>query len=199
MIIENNKYDIVVLWVYMLEELKILSLVCQRLNEAHIPYMLTGSLAANFYAAPRMTRDIDFVIEILECDASKFYHIFCEDFYINQDSIEEAIKYQTMFNMIHNDSIIKIDFVIRKKVSYRTIEFQRKKQIDWEGSPIWIVAPEDLIISKLLWAQDTHSDYQLRDVKNLLSSTKNLDENYLHDWIEKLGLNDLFDKVKLNG
>ena len=45
------------------EELELLKLVCQRLEEAGIAYMLTGSLAANFYAVPRMTRDIDIVIE----------------------------------------------------------------------------------------------------------------------------------------
>jgi hypothetical protein len=49
----------------MTNELDILKQVCQGLEQANIPYMLTGSLAANFYTVPRMTRDIDIIIEIL--------------------------------------------------------------------------------------------------------------------------------------
>ena len=48
----------------MLDDLEILKLVCNRLEDAQIPYMLTGSFAGNFYAVPRMTRDIDIVLEL---------------------------------------------------------------------------------------------------------------------------------------
>jgi len=54
---------------------------------------------------------------------------------------------------------------------------------------IWIVSKEDLIISKLFWARDSHSEFQLRDVKNLLKSR--YDAAYLKTWIEKLGLDEL--------
>ncbi len=164
----------------MPEEIDILKLVCHRLDVANVPYMLTGSLAANFYAAPRMTRDIDIVIEIHEPDVSKFFRIFHADFYIDKEAIEDAIKHENMFNIIHNDSVFKIDFVIRKDSPYRNTEFQRKRQIDLDADThIWIVSPEDLIISKLYWSKDSLSDFQLRDVKNLLTSTKNLDQEYL--------------------
>ena len=46
----------------MSDEIDILKLVCQCLEQVDIPYMLTGSFAANFYAVPRMTRDIDIVM-----------------------------------------------------------------------------------------------------------------------------------------
>ena len=54
---------------------------------------------------------------------------------------------------------------------------------------IWIVSKEDLIISKLYWARDSHSDLQLGDVKNLLKS--GYDNSYLTTWTEKLGLGKL--------
>lgn len=40
-------------------ELDILRDVSQRLESAGIAYMLTGSVAMNYYAQLRMTRDID--------------------------------------------------------------------------------------------------------------------------------------------
>lgn len=54
----------------MSDELIILKSVMSRLEAAGIPYMLTGSMAANFYATPRMTRDIDVVIELREAEVN---------------------------------------------------------------------------------------------------------------------------------
>lgn len=48
--------------------LRVLLLVGKRLEEAGIPYMLSGSTAMNFYARPRMTRDLDIVVELKATD-----------------------------------------------------------------------------------------------------------------------------------
>jgi hypothetical protein len=181
----------------MSQELEILKLVCNSLDRADIPYMLTGSFAANFYAVPRMTRDIDIVVEILSPDREKFFQIFKNDFYVNESSIAEAIEYQGMFNIIHNEFIFKVDFIIRKDASYRHTEFQRRLRVTLDGTSIWIVSPEDLIISKLLWAKDSLSEMQLNDVKNLLLSLKNLDKEYVLKWVQLLGLNPIFNKVDI--
>ncbi len=62
--------------------------------------------------------------------------------------------------------------------------------------PIWIVSLEDLILSKLYWAKDTLSEMQLKDVKNLLLSSQQIDLDYLNKWIEKLKLAKPYEKVK---
>ena len=51
------------------DEIDILKLVTSRLDEAAIPYMVTGSMAAGYYATPRMTRDADVVVELNVADA----------------------------------------------------------------------------------------------------------------------------------
>ena len=66
----------------MSEELEVLHIVHQRLALANIPYMVTGSMAMNFYAKPRMTRDIDLVMEISASDLDHFIPLFQDDFYI---------------------------------------------------------------------------------------------------------------------
>ena len=179
----------------MSEEIDVLKLVCRKLESAGIRYMLTGSLAANFYAAPRMTRDIDFVIEMLHPDIDRFFRIFCEDFYIDKTAISEAIRHQGMFNVIHNSSVFKIDFIVRKDSAYRNVEFQRRYQTELDGEQIWLVSPEDLIISKLFWAKDSFSELQMRDVKNLLLSIKTLDKKYIRQWVKALQLDAIYEKV----
>lgn len=178
----------------MSEELDVLKIICVNLEKANIPYMLTGSVAGNFYAVPRMTRDIDIVLEIKRVDVDKVVSLFNRDFYIEPDTILEAIEHQGLFNIIHNEYVIKVDFIVRKNASYREIEFQRRRRIALDGLPIWIVAPEDLIISKLEWARESGSDRQLNDVKNLIQA-ENLDHNYIQQWIQKLDLKPVYEKV----
>ena len=43
----------------MSDELEVLKILADRLEEAGIGYMVSGSIAANYYTIPRMTRDID--------------------------------------------------------------------------------------------------------------------------------------------
>lgn len=188
-------YSLQVDGMHMSQELDVLKLICDRLDQANVPYMLTGSFAANFYAVPRMTRDIDIVIAIQQSDVDRLYHLFMEDFYVDKDSIAEAIKHSSMFNIIHNDSIFKIDFIIRKNETYRTVEFQKRRQVKLDNTQIWIVAPEDLIISKLFWAKDSFSEMQLKDVQNLISSIRNLDRDYISKWVQELGLSAIYKMV----
>ncbi len=64
----------------MSQELQVLKLVTGRLAEAGISYMVTGSMAVNYYAVPRMTRDIDIVVELSELDVNRAVKLFQEDF-----------------------------------------------------------------------------------------------------------------------
>ena len=180
----------------MAAEVGVLKLVCEKLESVGIPYMLTGSFAANFFAVPRMTRDIDLVIEVLDVDLDKFAQLFEGDFYFEKEALVQAINYTSMFNIIHQDTVCKIDFIIRKKNPYRQLEFQRRQRVLFDGAQIWIVSPEDLIISKLFWAKDSLSQMQLRDVRNILFNAKDLDVAYMEKWVTELGLVELYDKAK---
>jgi hypothetical protein len=53
------------------EELEVLTIVTGRLAAAGIPYMVTGAVAASYYAVPRMTRDIDLVVELSARDVDR--------------------------------------------------------------------------------------------------------------------------------
>ena len=176
----------------MSEELEVLKIVTRRLNEAEISYMISGSIAANYYTVPRMTRDIDIVIELEQGDIDKFVGLFEKDFYLNRETVMNEVSRQGMFNLIHNRYVIKIDFIINKSSAYQQGAFSRRKQVLIEQSPMWFVSTEDLIISKLLWAKDSHSEIQLKDVANLIETTDNLDSKYIDNWIRELALEQIY-------
>jgi hypothetical protein len=178
----------------MQTELDILKDVTGKFDKLGIQYMLTGSLAMSYYAQPRMTRDIDLVVEILPGMIEKIEQIFKADYYLSVDSIKDAVENEFMFNFIHNKSSIKVDCIVRKNETYRKIEFDRRKKIHLADTNIFIVSKEDLIISKIFWFKESNSELQKRDVKNLLNSGFN--KEYLLNWMEKLNLQKIFQAIK---
>jgi uncharacterized protein (DUF1499 family) len=178
-------------------EFDIIKEVVKRLDEVGIHYMITGSIAANFYSIPRMTRDIDIVIELKKSNVERVYNAFEKDFYIDKDMVFDAVKRVGMFNVIHYEAVFKVDFIVRKNDQYNIEGFKRRKKVKVDDLEFYIASPEDLILSKLCWAKDGESDLQITDVKNLLKQTKELDEDYLARWAKYLGVEELYKKVKL--
>jgi hypothetical protein len=176
-------------------ELDILRDVSERLDAAGIEYMVTGSIAMNYYAQPRMTRDIDVVMALEKSDGERLIHLFSEDYYIDQQAVDRAIAERSIFNLIHQDSVIKVDGIVRKNEAYREEEFARRKRITIADFQTWIVSLEDLILSKLYWARDSHSELQLRDVRNLLR--RDCDNDYLRSRAKILGVEQVLEELLL--
>jgi hypothetical protein len=177
----------------MKNELDIVRDVSVRLDGAGIGYMLTGSMAMNYYAQPRMTRDIDLVVALRPTDAARIVQLFSTDYYVSREAVDSSITHQSLFNLIHNESVIKVDCIIRKQSAYRLEEFNRRQRITIEDFETWIVSKEDLILSKLFWAKDSHSELQLRDVKNLIST--GCDRAFIQRWTQELEVANLWEEV----
>jgi predicted nucleotidyltransferase len=163
-----------------------------RFEKLGIAYMLTGSMAMVHYAMPRMTADIDLVIEIKIEDVEKIIGEFEPDYYVPHGAVRRSAYAKSMFNLLHQKSLIKIDCIARKENEYQKIAFARHKRVDYAGFEVWIISQEDLILSKLNWAKKTGSEMQLRDVTNLLH--QDFDKDYLSVWANKLGIEDLLNK-----
>ncbi|MEY2485723.1 MAG: hypothetical protein QOH39_1371 [Verrucomicrobiota bacterium] len=175
-----------------MNEIDIVRDISRKFEQAGIPYMLTGSMAMNYYAQPRMTRDIDVVIAIEPEDVDSVAALFRPDYYVSEENIRESLAHQSIFNLIHQESVIKVDCIIRKSTEYRQVEFERRQKISILDFTTFIVSKEDLIISKLFWAKDSHSEVQLGDVKNLLAT--GYDAAYLRRWTREPGLDNLLAK-----
>ena len=173
-------------------ELDVLRDVSSRLEDAGISFMLTGSVAMNYYAQPRMTRDIDVVVSLNETQTEEFFRLFEKDYYFDRLNVARAISQRRMFNLIHNDAVIKVDCVVLKTDAYRQEEFARRRQINLGDFKTWIVSREDLVLSKLFWAKDSKSEMQLGDVRNLLSAE--VDMEYLRSRAKMLAVEELLEE-----
>ena len=166
----------------MIDFLKILIEYFQKNN---IAYMLSSSVALSIYSLPRFTRDFEFVVQLQPKDVRPLMESFKEGYYCDEEAVKEAIKNKGMFNIIDHKSGYKADLIILKDEPYRLAEFERRNPVAFLNSQIYLVSPEDLIISKLIWIQQSHSSLQMEDIKSLLE-LKDLDTAYIRKWITAL-------------
>ena len=164
-----------------------------RLEKLDIEYMLTGSMALAHYAVPRTTADIDIVVEISREDIAGFIKEFEEDYYISDNRVRDAVARKTMFNVLNQQTVIKIDCVVRKDSKFQKEVFANRRRVNYAGDfDVWIIGKEGLILSKLNWAKNTRSEMQMRDVASILRNGYN--ENYVGTWAEKLGIEGLLNE-----
>ena len=167
--------------------LQFLQIIVKFFLDEQISYMLSGSMAMGIYTLPRATRDFDFVVHLQQKDMDKLVKFFENGYYCDADAVKDAIINHSMFNIIDHASGFKADFMVLKNEPFRQAEFNRKKLITFFNIPVYIVSPEDLLLSKLIWIQQLQSSLQMEDIKNL--SEIELDWEYINSWIKELHLN----------
>ena len=160
------------------------------LDRAGVPYMLTGSLASSLYGVPRATNDIDFVVAptreqlIVLLQFLKRLGLSVQD-----EQALRALQNGTMFNVIDFQNSWKVDFIVRKDRNFSIAEFDRRKTHEVEGMRLTLASPEDVIISKLEWAQMSGSERQIDDAAGVLRlQREKLNFAYIEEWVESLSL-----------
>ncbi|MBI2442895.1 MAG: hypothetical protein HYV40_03220, partial [Candidatus Levybacteria bacterium] len=85
------------------------------LGREKIPYMITGAWSVIYYGRPRASHDIDFIVEVGKDDADRVVALFeklSSEFLLQPEQIRRAIDEESMFNILHLPSTLKLDFWI---------------------------------------------------------------------------------------
>ena len=157
----------------------LLRTVVEALEVANIRYMVVGSFASTFHSAPRMTRDIDFVVAASPKTIEVFVEQFDRDRFYVDDAVS-AVRSTSMFNVIDTETGWKADLIVQKNRAFSIAELDRRQRAVIGGVNTWVATAEDTILSKLEWHKKSGSDQQLRDVTEiLLVQGRSLDRTYL--------------------
>jgi hypothetical protein len=168
----------------------------RRLNGAGLNYLLTGSMASNYWGIPRTTHDLDFVIQLPPSAGPKMVEAFSGDFFLDEAAVRAAYQPPHQFNAIDRRSTLKVDFWLLKPVPFEREMFARRKRVKLFGEPAWIGTAEDVLLHKLYWNQITPSERQLGDAAGIVAVQKGaLDEGYLRHWANELKVTQTLDDV----
>jgi len=177
-----------------------LDMVIDSFEKLGIDYCIAGSLASSVYGIARATMDIDLVADIDIHHVNNLVNILEKNYYIDADMITNAIHEKTSYNLIHLETMLKIDVFVLKNQPYDSQAFaKRLHDILDEENPrkFYISSPEDVIIKKLQWyhAGGRISEQQWKDVLGILKvQGKRLDLEYLNHWALRLNISDLLNR-----
>ena len=180
-----------------MEPLEILRDVTARLDRLKIPYMVGGSFAGSFYGFARNTQDADLIVAMQRDNVDEFVRTFSGDFYLDRKTIEDALKRQASFNIIHLASSFKIDFFMLRLARFDQESFSRRllRRIDpARNFDVFVQSAEDTVLAKLEWYRmgGGVSEIQWRDVLGILKTqAETVDLSYMQRWAQELGIADL--------
>jgi len=166
-----------------------------------IAYHVGGSLASSAFGIARSTLDVDIIANIKPEQASDISENLREEFYVDSEMILNAIQKQSSFNLIHLETLFKVDIFPLKNHPFDQQAFSRRLQravSEDTSNQLFFATPEDIILHKLTWykAGEAVSDRQWNDVLGVLKvQGDQLDMVYLKEWAEKLTVFNLLTKA----
>ena len=178
---------------------ELLKKVIRALESAGIEYMVSGSIVSSLQGEPRLTHDIDVVVAIQEPNVGLLVGNFpLPGYYLDENSILDAIKKKRAFNLIDVNSGDKVDFWILTDEPFDTSRFKRKHAEEVMGIKVVVSSPEDTILMKLKWAKLSEgSEKQYTDALRVYEvQFEKLDMDYLIEWSKRLGVDALLKRIQ---
>jgi hypothetical protein len=172
----------------------------EALEQLGVPYHIGGSVASSLYGLPRLTIDVDLVADLRLGHVRPLVKQLQTTYYIDEDMVRDAIRRHSSFNIIHQDTILKVDVFIPKSRLFDQEELHRVQSKVLEGSDrtFFVASPEGTILNKLEWYRmgGEVSDRQWNDILGVLKvQGTNLDINYLQKWAANLNVTDLLERA----
>jgi hypothetical protein len=149
--------------------------------DLEIPHYITGGVAAATYGEPRTTRDLDMVITLsLDRLDIMVQRLENEGFYVSGVEDLRSGRLQTL-GITHQETIARADLMLAGNSSFEQEQFSRRRalKIPSRGT-LYLASPEDLILNKLRWREQSQSEKQWRDILGILKvQDQTLDLDYL--------------------
>lgn len=174
--------------------------VTETLECLGIHYVVCGSLASSAHGMVRTTMDADMIADMGMDDVNPLVDLLQEEYYIDAEMIHSAIEHRSSFNIIHLETMFKVDIFIPKQRPFDHNQLARRQEtaLGEEQAKFYILTPEDTILAKLDWycLGGEVSDRQWRDILGVLIIQRGrLDLAYLRQSALQLGVADLLEKA----
>ncbi|NJN23057.1 MAG: hypothetical protein HC812_20130 [Leptolyngbya sp. RL_3_1] len=155
-----------------------------------IAYYLSGGIAAIFYGEYRTTQDADLVLN-LDAEQLPALVTTLENLGFYVAGVDDAVGGRlATLQAIHTETLAKADLTLSGGDEFEIAKFARRRleTLEQRGQ-LYLITPEDLVLSKLRWRQRSQSEKQWRDILGILKvQSTMLDLDYLQEWAVQLKL-----------
>ena len=181
----------------------LIALFAAPLGRLGVPYMITGATAAILYGQPRLTNDIDVVLELQRDDIARLRAAFPEaEFYVppvEVIEVELGRSRRAHFNLIHFDSGYKADFYPAGTDPLHRWAMPRRRRLPHGAGQIQVAPPEYVILRKLEYFREGGSSKHRTDIQTILAvSAAEIDRPALSMWVARLGLVSVWQEITGN-
>ena len=181
-----------------MEQPDVLRFAVNTLERLQIPYLVVGSFASSIWGEPRLTMDIDIVIDLRSDQIVPLCQAFpAPEFYISEAAVREAVTRRRQFNVLHPTSANKIDFMIPRDDAWSRLQLTRGRQRQYDGEiDLQVCSPEDVIIAKMRFYKEGQSPKHLRDIAGVLDlQGESLDREYIAKWARAMQLQEVWHTI----
>jgi hypothetical protein len=169
-----------------------IDLFVARLDALGVGYMVTGSIASMIYGEPRLTLDIDIVLELQIERADAFLDAFPESaFYrppLEVVRAEASRDARGHFNLIHYETGMKADIYMRTRDSLDRWGLANRRRLAMGANAMWVAPPEYVIVRKLEYFREGGAERHVRDVRAMLAGGHELNRDFLAAELRERGL-----------
>ncbi len=175
--------------------------VIKALEELGIRYVLVGSFASSMHGQYRSTADIDLLADLTADTIRPFIEAVQDNFYVDESVVRRAVSQGRSFNLIHFDSVFKVDIFVSKSDEFSQQQLERRQLRKFSpdfAQEVYVATAEDTVLAKLRWfrAGGEVSNTQWSDIVGILGAQgQNLDLQYLQKWAASLRVLDLLQKA----
>lgn len=183
------------------ELLSALEPVIDILETLGVRYFVTGSIASSAHGVARASVDADIVADLRAEHGPLLVSALQGAFYVPEERIRDAIARRGSFNVIHLETMLKVDVFVTKGRPFdmRAHERARSERLDRnEERRAWLASAEDTVLAKVEWYRrgGEVSERQWSDVLGILRvAGGSLDRPYLAQGASELGVTDLLERA----
>ena len=176
--------------------------VVEALSALGVSHYVGGSVASSAHGIARASLDVDLIADLREEQVAPFVSRLASAYYIDEDRAREAVRTRRPFNLIHLETMLKVDVFVSKGRAFDEEALRRARPQALEDAPdvpqVLVASAEDTVLAKLEWfrAGGETSERQWSDVVGVLkTSGPRVSYDYLRRWGEQLGVRDLLDRA----